>query len=869
VTNSSPTPSYTGRARRKQTRWSVRAADVVAKWSITIGGIGTIIAVSLVFLFLFSVVIPLFLPARISQPVTRELPGHASTKLAIGLDEFRTTAWWINRDGTLEVVRIDTGELLMKRPLLEGATPTSVATPPGQSEIVVAASDGTLRVGAISFVATFPDAATVPADVMRQLDSSENATWEGGVIERSLQGQLRHQVLRATWSEPIEVAKSPIVLVDEWSLESDSGIGSGEKLVAFVMDNGQGKFCKLGEEQNALTGVSTFTATSFDLPMRQRPVGKPIRILIAGRGDNVYMVWDDGVLQRFDVRDPDQIALVESVQLLDDSSRKVTACGFVLGRETLVCGDSGGGLRAWFRVRQQHVTTGDGQRLTMVHDLTTGPTAVTTIRPSDRGRTIAAGYTDGSMRVFHVTTERRVLRQDFGHQSPVLDVAIAPKDDGLFVLTKNRMWTAAFEPRHPEATFAALFRPVWYEGYDRPLHTWQSSSATSAPEMKLGLLPLVHGTLKATFYAMLFATPLALLAAVYSSEFLHPRLRTVVKPTIEMMASLPSVVLGFLAALVFAGVVAMYVPQLLCTLFCVPFSFLLASFLWQTLPQPWTLRFQSLRVWLLPIPLVLGILLGFAVGPFVEAWLFAGDVMRWLDRQIGNGIGAWLLLLIPLCSVGTAMLLEIVVNPRIRGMAQRGQIVIVNLVKFLAATIFVLTVAYAISWLLNAIGWDPRGSYVSTYVQRNAFVVGIVMGFAVIPIIFTIADDALTSVPQHLRSASMGCGATPWQTAIRVVVPTAVSGLFSAVMIGLGRAVGETMIVLMAGGNTPIMEWNLFDGFRTLSANIAVEMPEAVRDSTHYRTLFLAALTLFIITFILNTVAEMVRLRFRKRAIQL
>jgi phosphate transport system permease protein len=104
---------------------------------------------------------------------------------------------------------------------------------------------------------------------------------------------------------------------------------------------------------------------------------------------------------------------------------------------------------------------------------------------------------------------------------------------------------------------------------------------------------------------------------------------------------------------------------------------------------------------------------------------------------------------------------------------------------------------------------------------------------------------------------------------MRVVVPTAASGLFSAVMVGLGRAVGETMIVLMAAGNTPMMQWNIFSGFRTLSANLAVELPEAVAGSTHFRTLFLAALSLFAITFVVNTAAEVVRQRFRKRAYQL
>jgi phosphate transport system permease protein len=177
-----------------------------------------------------------------------------------------------------------------------------------------------------------------------------------------------------------------------------------------------------------------------------------------------------------------------------------------------------------------------------------------------------------------------------------------------------------------------------------------------------------------------------------------------------------------------------------------------------------------------------------------------------------------------------------------------------------------LLLALAGAWCLSALGFDPRGSLVGTYVQRNALVVGFVMGFAIIPIIYTLSEDALSSVPSHLRLASLGCGATPWQTAVRVIIPTAMSGLFSAVMIGLGRAVGETMIVLMAAGNTPVMDMNVFSGFRTLSANIATELPEAVVDSTHYRMLFLAALTLFAITFLVNTAAELVRQRFRKRA---
>ena len=143
------------------------------------------------------------------------------------------------------------------------------------------------------------------------------------------------------------------------------------------------------------------------------------------------------------------------------------------------------------------------------------------------------------------------------------------------------------------------------------------------------------------------------------------------------------------------------------------------------------------------------------------------------------------------------------------------------------------------------------------------------MGFAIIPIIYTISEDALSAVPEHLRSASLGAGATPWQTAVRIIIPTAMSGLFSATMIGLGRAVGETMIVLMAAGNTPVLQMNIFNGFRTLAANIAVELPEAPVNSSHYRVLFLTALVLFAMTFVINTVAERVRQRFRRRAYEL
>jgi phosphate transport system permease protein len=151
------------------------------------------------------------------------------------------------------------------------------------------------------------------------------------------------------------------------------------------------------------------------------------------------------------------------------------------------------------------------------------------------------------------------------------------------------------------------------------------------------------------------------------------------------------------------------------------------------------------------------------------------------------------------------------------------------------------------------------------YDQRNSIVVGIALGFAVIPVIFTIAEDACSAVPRSLISASRALGATRWQTAVRLVVPAASPGLFAAVMLGLGRAVGETMIVLMAAGNTPLLDGSPFNGMRTMSAAIAVEIPEAPVASTLFRVLFLTGTLLFVFTLVVTTAADLVGSYLRKR----
>ena len=426
-----------------------------------------------------------------------------------------------------------------------------------------------------------------------------------------------------------------------------------------------------------------------------------------------------------------------------------------------------------------------------------------------------------------------------------------------------------FDIRYPEASMTALFTPVWYEGYREPGHHWESSGGTDDFEPKLGMMPLVYGTLKATLYSMLFGAPIALLAAVFSSEFLERKLRTRLKAVIELMASLPSVVLGFVGALVIAPFVEGVLVEVLLSVYTVPLVLLLGAYSWQMLPGRVTIKLAGLpRFLLIGACAPVGVSLALLVAPFVERWTLGGDATAWLAGGEGGGFGGLFYLLVPLSALVVAYVFGRVVTPRVRAVSldwSRARCAKADMVKFLAgaaATVFVATLLAALS---SGLGADPRGSVLGTYVQRNAMIVGFVMGFAIIPIIYTLAEDALSEVPGHLREGSLGAGATPWQTAVRIVIPAAMSGLFSAVMIGLGRAVGETMIVLMAAGNTAIFDINPFNGFRTLSANIATELPEAVRGSAHYRTLFLAALTLFAMTFVLNTVAELVRRHFRAK----
>jgi phosphate transport system permease protein len=291
------------------------------------------------------------------------------------------------------------------------------------------------------------------------------------------------------------------------------------------------------------------------------------------------------------------------------------------------------------------------------------------------------------------------------------------------------------------------------------------------------------------------------------------------------------------------------------------------------LPPTLAVRFQGMTKLCLMFAVVgISLYAAYKLGPPFQKVFFGGDFISWVNGTHGRAAPFLFLLALPGMTVLVSWTAARVFGQRFNSYIKRFPMpysAALDLLRWLALVCVTATLSYILALCLQTIGFDARGSLVGTYDQRNTMIVGFAMGFAVIPLIYTLAEDALNSVPSHLRSASLGCGATPWQTAIWIVLPTAVSGVFSAVMIGMGRAVGETMIVVMSAGNTPIMDWSIFDGLRALSANIAVELPEAPKDGTLYRVLFLTGLVLFAMTFVINTVAEMVRLRFRKRTMQL
>lgn len=737
-------------ARRRLQR---RAKDLLAKYFIGFGGIAVIVAILLIFFYLIYVVYPLFIPGHIDAKGSYSLPGGTpGDTLALGLDEQNEIGFRDTKSGKVIFFETISGKPILEQPLPvpPNTTITSYASGSPTSHVTAyGLSDGRVIIAKRTFSSTY--------------DAAGKRT-----ITPSLDFPLG--------DTPIQVAPKGHT-IKTLAVEE----GEDRSLIAAVTESNSLILFFITKEISFLDDSVSIKTSAFTLENRPAAINY---IRITKDLKTLYTADSNGQISTFDIRETAIPELINRVSVISQGS-SITSLRFLAGDISLLVGDSNGWITQWFPVRDSN----NIPNLTKIRTFKVSNHPVDAIAPEFSRKGFIGADTNGDIAIFHTTANRTILQQKIS-DTAIRYLAISPRANGMLAEDANhKMYFYHVHNEHPEVSWSALWDKVWYENYDKPAYIWQSSSASNDFEPKFSLVPISFGTLKAAFYAMLFAIPLALMGAIYTAYFMTPKMRGTIKPTIEIMEALPTVILGFMAGLWLAPLLENYLPGIFTLLILLPLTVLVFSFAWHQLPR--NIRGAVPEGWqavlLIPVILLTG-WLSFALSHPMEEWFFGGNMRSWLDTELG--------------------------------------------MKF-----------------------D----------QRNALVVGIAMGFAVIPTIFSIAEDAIFSVPKHLTNGSLALGATSWQTMTRVVLLTASPGIFSAIMIGLGRAVGETMIVLMATGNTPVMDFSIFQGLRTLSANIAVEMPEAEVASTHYRVLFLAALVLLTFTFLFNTIAEIVRQRLRKK----
>lgn len=856
--------------RNKKTKASVIWADKIASHGIAIGGLLVILSVFAIMAFLILVAMPLFGGGTVSDARRYMLNAAGGHVISTSIDEYRTLGLELGRDGKLTVFHVPTGERLNGLAFdFGGAEPSAFARTLQGDDVAFGFPDGTVRLGHLEINTAIVPESAVPATA-RTLPGGDRS--DGTAIYIEVAGkQVRRLAPQIALEASAQVAPAGTAI-----RFLDYRVGGTEerpvKTFASVDEHGTARLTAAYSQVNMMTGETSTTFSNSEVPTGLS-VADIASVLLNTPGDRLLVATNGGMVRRFDTRDPAHAKLAETVRILPEGV-KPTSLVYLNGENSLIVGGADASLSIWSLIDRKSTATSDGGVLTKIHDLGEQPAPIEHLAVSQRTRLFIGADAKGEVALYHATTERRVLTfPSDGKLAPVETLILAPRDNGALAIGKDgavRIWS--FDVPHPETTIRSLFGKVWYEGYPEPGYTWQSTSGTDSAEPKLSLVPLIFGTVKGALYSLIFAVPIALLAAIYTSEFMHFRVRAVVKPVMELMASLPSVVIGFVVALVLSPIVENWIGAVVIAFALVPLTLIASSFLWQLLPQPLALRFDGFpKLVAFFVALIVAIWLTMTAAPALERLFFGGDFKAW-TTGVGSATPFLFLLMLPL-----SFILVFSAGSRILGNVWRDRLRdkeyhvagAWELGRWLVLTVVAFAVAALVASLLSAADFDARGGIVDTYIQRNTLIASFGMAFAVIPIIYSIAEDALGAVPEHLRSASLGCGATKWQTAAWVILPTAGSGIFSAIMIGLGRAVGETMIVVMATGNTPILDWSLFNGLRALSANINVELPEAVKDSSLYRTLFLCGLVLFVMTFILNTFAEIVRQRFRKRAAQL
>ena len=726
--------------------------DIFARYLVGAGGIAVIASIILIFLFLFAVVFPLFKSATMHEVTTYSLSKvGANESLLYSIEEQAEIAMRLDSKGIVSFFYVDTGELIESKELI--------------------------------------DADNIQVTSWTHLDSEKNIVALGLSSGEVL--VFRHEYSARYHDDKRTII--PTITYPLGELAIDLGIGK-QKLKSLAISENEDGLTVFAHTESGPRLVNFEKHSSFldedevslelTSQVRLPYVDQPIKALLSPERQWLYLLNATGAIAYYDIRTKDEPVHIEDVSVIEEEG-KPTSFEFLIGGISLLLADDHGNINQLFLVRGD-----DGTRhLTPIRKFNSGNVKISSITTEQLRKGFLVTDEDGNISIFHTTADRHLITENIVDK-PLTHLGIAPRSNKIISEdASGQLHIWELDSEHPEASMRSIWGKVWYESYEEPDYIWQSSSASSDFEPKFSLTPLTFGTFKAAFYAMLFAMPLAICGAIFTAYFMAPKMRAIVKPSIEIMAALPTVILGFLAGLWLAPYVEMNLPGVFTTLIVVPLGVFFASYIWWKLPEATTSKIPEGWQAALLIPVVLFFAwLSLVLSPWMEQVLFGGNVRLWLTDTMG-------------------------------------------------------------------VGFD----------QRNALIIGITMGFAVIPIIFSISEDAVFSVPKHLSSGSLALGATPWQTLVRVVLPSASPGIFSATMIGLGRAVGETMIVLMATGNTPVMDFSIFEGMRTLSANVAVELPESEVDSTHYRVLFLASLVLFIFTFFFNTIAEIVRQRLREK----
>jgi phosphate transport system permease protein len=748
--NSDPVElSFKLELENRHRRWRT-VKDRLFGWAMAVGGISVIITIVMIFFYLFYVVLPMLGSAKIEFGTSYDIPVERSEIAHLSLDEYAEVGFLITNNGFYKFFDANTGEVLKDGIIARGHASSVVAVAAGapiHRSVILALADGTAVIVRPDYAVSYPN------------------------DKRKIAPSLTYPL----GPTPINLGLDDSDRLTRVAVQTNSE----ETTIVAITDNNEMILTHVTVEKSFSGDDDEVSVTHSELPRVDFQVHM---LLIDVAQRELFVASSTGQINYFDILNKAEAKLVDVVNALTNGN-ELTTLESLSGGISILVGDSSGAIAQWFPVRDEN----NNFSLQKVRSFPAFDFPVQNIVPEFFRKGFVATDAAGNVGLFHTTAGRELLVENLSTE-PLRDLAISPRADAILALTSSgEVQKHTVHNEHPEVSWNSIWGKVWYESRSGPEYVWQSSSASSDFEPKFSLTPLTFGTLKASFYAMLFAIPLAILGAIYTAYFMTAKMRNIVKPSIEIMAALPTVILGFLAGLWLAPLIEQHLAGVFISFIAIPTSFLLASAVAENLPA--SLRKYCREGWeaalLLPV-VCFGVWAALALSQPIEIAFFDGSLPQWLSQELGI-----------------------------------------------------------------------------SYDQRNSLVVGMAIGFAVIPTIFSISEDAIFGVPRHLTSGSLALGATPWQTVIGVVILTASPGIFSAVMIGLGRAVGETMIVLMATGNTPIMDVNIFQGFRALSANIAVEMPESEVNSTHFRVLFLAALVLFLVTFIVNTVAEIVRQRLR------